>query len=250
MSTPQPLIANDPESSPRRTWRWWDRHRRSAGRAVQIAERHVQVAGRSRSYLPGDQDSMLEAYLLLVRKVRRQGSDATITLRRDDVDVIAAHVGLPSETVIDRLGEMMGATRAQRIAMASLFASGALVIGLVGTAAAAPASGGAVRGVRDTARSADRLERSALDVSSDDDTMPLLLWPAVEDDELSDDAVEPATSGAPPIADQRDELVDLDLDLFLPADDASDDATGESASDPVGVAVEVGLPPVPPLADA
>jgi len=199
---------------------------------VRIGERHVRVGTRAVSFDPLDGTSLLTAYLRLVRRVRRQQSAPEITLRRDDIVVIAEHLASSPEVVIDRLGALMGATRAQRVAMASLFASGALVIGLVGTAAAdapAPSSGLPSGRPRSAAVAAPQ-------VATSDDTLPLVLWdPSVSADEreggISTDA------GEPPIDDDVSAPIDVDLDVVTPADEATDSV------------VETGLPPIPPAAE-
>ena len=96
----------------------------------------ISAGGVSAQFEPLSSTSLLEAYLRLVRSLRRQKSAPTVELRRDDIEVLAAYLQEKGEVVVERLGALMGATRSQRTAMASLFATGAVVIGLVGTAAA------------------------------------------------------------------------------------------------------------------
>lgn len=223
------------ETSPGRPG-WWNRSRLQGRQAVRIGERHVRVGTRAVAFDPLDPTSLLVAYLRLVRRVRRQQSSPEITLRRDDVEVLAEHLASTPEVVLDRLGSLMGATRAQRLAMASLFASGALVVGLVGTAAAeAPVpSAGLPAGLP---LSATVLAAPASS-SSSDDTLPLVLWdgePSVEEREggVSPDA------GDPPVDEVVAPPVEVDLTPTAPIGDA-DPVDG---SDPV---VETGLPPVPP----
>ncbi len=103
---------------------------------VAVGSGVVAAGGVSIVYLPGDADSLLEAYLKLVRTLRRQRKSPAVDLRREDVEALAEHLQLPGEAVVDRLAALMGAGRNQRAAMAGLFASGAVVIGLVGTAVA------------------------------------------------------------------------------------------------------------------
>lgn len=108
----------------------------------------ITAGGVSTVFVPEDSTSLLRSYLLLVRSMRRQKKAPAVDLRREDVDVLATYLGETGESVIMRLGALMGATRTQRTAMASLFASGAVVIGLVGSVAAAgggsvPSSGAA-----------------------------------------------------------------------------------------------------------
>jgi hypothetical protein len=104
----------------------------------------ISAGGVSAPFEPLSSTSLLEAYLRLVRSLRRQKSAPTVELRRDDIEVLAAYLQEKGEVVVERLGALMGATRSQRTAMAGLFATGAVVIGLVGTAAAggpSPATG-------------------------------------------------------------------------------------------------------------
>ncbi len=103
---------------------------------VAVGSGVVAAGGVSVVYLSGDADSLLEAYLKLVRTLRRQRKSPAVDLRREDVEALADHLRLPGEEVVDRLAALMGAGGNQRAAMAGLFASGAVVIGLVGTAVA------------------------------------------------------------------------------------------------------------------
>jgi hypothetical protein len=112
----------------------------------------ISAGGVSAPYEPLSSTSLLEAYLRLVRSLRRQKSAPTVELRRDDIEILAHHLQEAGEVVVERLGALMGATRSQRTAMAGLFATGAVVIGLVGTAAAGgnagPGSGTPTPGTR------------------------------------------------------------------------------------------------------
>lgn len=89
---------------------------------------------------PGDIASLLAAHISLVRRLQPQQREAALLLRRDDVTTLADLLGETATEVIDRLGALMGATRAQRASMAALFAAGALVIGL-GSSGAVTADG-------------------------------------------------------------------------------------------------------------
>ena len=97
----------------------------------------VSTGGVSASFTPHDSTSLLVSYLRLVRRLRNAEEVPSITLRRDDVESLAAYLDLPGERVIERLAGLMGATRVQRRAMVAMFVAGAVVIGLVGTATAA-----------------------------------------------------------------------------------------------------------------
>ena len=108
--------------------------------AVDIVEDGVISAGGVKAvFIPHNETSLLTAYLRLIRTMRRQRKAPMIALRRDDIEVLAAHLEMPGETVVDRLTALMGATLHQRTAIASMFAMGAVVIGLAGaTVAGAP----------------------------------------------------------------------------------------------------------------
>jgi len=100
----------------------------------------ITAGGVSAPFEPLSSTSLLEAYLRLVRSLRRQKSAPAVELRRDDIEILAHYLQEKGEVVVERLGALMGATRSQRTAMAGLFATGAVVIGLVGTAAAGGAT--------------------------------------------------------------------------------------------------------------
>jgi sortase (surface protein transpeptidase) len=98
--------------------------------AVQIANGRLTGNGVSIKFSPGDPTSLLVGYLRLIRSMRRQKKAPAIALRRDDILVLAGHLGVDGAEIVDRLTTLMGATASQRYAMALLFASGAIVIGL------------------------------------------------------------------------------------------------------------------------
>ena len=108
---------------------------------VVVSRGLMTAGGVSTSFAPDDSLSLLRSYLLLIRSMRRQKNAPAVDLRREDVEAIAAYLGEAGEGVVMRLGALMGATRTQRTAMASLFTSGAVVIGLVGSVAAGGSSG-------------------------------------------------------------------------------------------------------------
>lgn len=110
----------------------------------------LMTGGIAQSFTPGDETSLLTSYLRLVRQLRSAERAPAIELRRDDVEVLADHLGQPGESIVDRLGALMGATVAQRRAMAGLFVSGALVIGLAGGSVAAIGLGSGSGGGSDT----------------------------------------------------------------------------------------------------
>jgi len=87
------------------------------------------------TFRDGDPESLLHSYLVLVRQLRGQQREPSITLRSDDICAIADHLGVSSERVLDDLLDRMGATRAQRKRLFALFAMGALSIVATGSVA-------------------------------------------------------------------------------------------------------------------
>ena len=87
------------------------------------------------SFREGDRESLLHSYLVMVRQLRGQPRTPSITLRSADITAIAGHLGASEERVLDDLLERMGATRAQRKALAAMFAVGALTIVATGSIA-------------------------------------------------------------------------------------------------------------------
>lgn len=94
------------------------------------------------TFRDGDRESLLHSYLVLVRQLRGQPRTPTITLRSADITAIAGHLGASEERVLDDLLDRMGATRAQRKALAAMFAVGALTIVATGSIALEFSSGG------------------------------------------------------------------------------------------------------------
>lgn len=107
---------------------------------VEVAPGQVSAGGVVQPVEGTGPDATLTAYLLLVRSLRRQHKAPTVDLRRDDVEVLAGFLAVPPETVVHRLATLMTATQAKRTAMLAVLATGAVVIGLAGTAVAIGAS--------------------------------------------------------------------------------------------------------------
>ncbi len=91
----------------------------------------------------GDRESLLHSYLVLVRQLRGQQREPSITLRSDDICAIADHLGVSEQRVLEDLLDRMGATRAQRKALLAMFALGALSIVATGSIAIDLAPAGA-----------------------------------------------------------------------------------------------------------
>ena len=94
------------------------------------------------AFRAGDPGSLLHSYLVLVRQLRGQQRESTITLRSADISALATHLGSSEERVLDDLLDRMGATRAQRRALAAMFAVGALTIVATGSIALELSSSG------------------------------------------------------------------------------------------------------------
>lgn len=90
----------------------------------------ITAGGVRMGFSPEDPRSLLDAYLRLIRALRNQKRAPAIALRRDDIEALAQELGVSGAEVVDRLTLLMGATAEQRLAMTSLFAAGAMVIGL------------------------------------------------------------------------------------------------------------------------
>jgi hypothetical protein len=103
--------------------------------AVQVSGDVIRAGNASRRFRPGDARGLLTAYLSLIRGVRDQRRARTIELRSADIEALAHYLGLSGSEVVERLAELMGATRTQRATMLTLFGTGALVIGLAGSSA-------------------------------------------------------------------------------------------------------------------
>lgn len=98
-------------------------------RLVLLATGTICAGGLEEVFDPGDLDSVLDAYLRLVARLR--GSDGAVTtLRRDDLIDIADQVGLPRTDVVARVAARLGANDGQRRAMVELYLAGADVVGI------------------------------------------------------------------------------------------------------------------------
>lgn len=100
-----------------------------------IAAGNLVVGPVQATYRTGDRESLLHSYLVLVRQLRGQQREPSITLRSADISALAEHLGVDDERVLDDLLDRMGATRAQRKALVAAFAVGALSIVATGSIA-------------------------------------------------------------------------------------------------------------------
>jgi hypothetical protein len=90
----------------------------------------IATGGVEARFDPSDETSLLDAYLRLIRALRSQQREPMIDLRRNDVEALAIYLGDSGDSMVERLGALMGATRGQRSSMSKMFVAGALVIGL------------------------------------------------------------------------------------------------------------------------
>lgn len=209
--------------------------------SVSISDDGVIRSGPAeRRFRPGDETALLTAYLALVRSMRRE-RDATIVLRRDDIDVLATHLRQPGSVVLDRLLSIMGSSRTQRSAVLALFATGVMVIGLASSVAAGGDLGPtAARTAPAEARSAGRADA------------PFTLTP-IEDGftgTATSSGPTPAVGAVRAVSDQRDDVVGVAratplLDLGSPAPPPDVSTQSGTAAAPVTVG-----PPQQALGDA
>jgi hypothetical protein len=144
------------------------------------------------TYRSGDRESLLHNYLVLVRQMRGQQREPSITLRNADITALAEHLGTSEERILDDLLDRMGATRAQRKALLAMFAIGALSIVATGSVALELAPAGA-------------LAQSATDSPAAVVTSPVATAavadvvdrPAVSDAPASSEVAAPAVAVAP-----------------------------------------------------
>jgi len=103
---------------------------------VAIDDGLIRAGSRTAAFDRTQPETLLRNYLRLVRRARSQQRDPEISLRREDIDALAEYLGVPAESVLNRLATLMGSSRTQRTTMLAAFASGALLVGLAGSAAA------------------------------------------------------------------------------------------------------------------
>jgi hypothetical protein len=103
---------------------------------VVISANRISAGGVHEDFDNSDPQALLSAYLTLVRTLRRQKRAPVVDLRRDDVEVLAGFMKAPNETVVHQLATLMHATQTKRTAMVGVLATGAVVVGLVGSVAA------------------------------------------------------------------------------------------------------------------
>jgi hypothetical protein len=96
----------------------------------------LRTADIARHFTPGATDGLLAAYLQLVRDVRHVPEGSAVPVRRDDVEVLAWHLGADAASVLDRLAALVGATGTERHSLVGLFAAGAAVLVLTAGAVA------------------------------------------------------------------------------------------------------------------
>lgn len=101
---------------------------------LEIDGGRIAAGGYAVEFTVGDSTSLLLAYLTLVRRLRGGDHPAAIDLRRSDIELIAEQLQITADEVIDQFGAVTGARGFERKAMSGMFAGGAEVVGLTGTA--------------------------------------------------------------------------------------------------------------------
>lgn len=111
---------------------------------VVITAGRVSAGGVHLDYEETSEEALIQAYMALVRQLRRQKRTPIVDLRRDDLDVLSEYMQQPRESVVHRIANLMNATQRKRTAMVGALSTGVAIVGLVGTAAAVdgPASEG------------------------------------------------------------------------------------------------------------
>jgi transcriptional regulator with XRE-family HTH domain len=99
---------------------------------IDLAEGTVGAAGVTRSFDPEDRTGLLVAYLELVRELRDEPHALTLSLRRDDIEILATALNLDGPIVVERLGALMGSTALQQRVAAAAFSLGRPAIVLPG----------------------------------------------------------------------------------------------------------------------
>jgi hypothetical protein len=117
---------------------------------VVVSASRVSAGGVDEAVEGEAPEAVLTAYLTLVRTLRRQKKSPVVDLRHDDVEVLAGYLQQPQATVVHQLATLMNATQAKRTALISVLATGAIVLGLVGTAVAVGGSDTAPPATPDT----------------------------------------------------------------------------------------------------
>jgi hypothetical protein len=110
---------------------------------VDLAEGIIQAGGHRARFDPAADDAVELAYLKLVRRMRDVHREPSFVLRSDDVEALAAVLRRDAVAVLDRLGELMGATVTQRRSMVTSFLAGALLIAVATSAVALGSDDGA-----------------------------------------------------------------------------------------------------------
>lgn len=147
-----------------------------AGRAaLEIRPGGLLVIGKATArHDPDDPTSLLTTYLTMVRRLRGQRRAVSIVLRRDDITMLADALGRSAVDVVEQLGSLMGATRSQRAAMATMFAAGALVIGLSASGVTGSSAAGAAASAPTVIPSGDSPSAAAAERPSAARFAPLL----------------------------------------------------------------------------
>ena len=203
----------------------------------------------------GDQASLLHNYLMLIRQLRGEQRQQRLTLRGADISALADHLGTSEQTVLGDLLDLMGATRAQRMALFTLFAAGALTIVATGSIALNLLPTGAAAERAHATEAAVAAEGLAPSTVTDALVTEVAVPPvtSVMSDHPAIGSVVSVTAGATDFAEAIASTLAVPAQLVSPTDPGSPDASAvEVAAQPVeGVAddgsiVAVAQPPVPP----
>jgi hypothetical protein len=165
---------------------------------IDLAAGVIQAGGHRASFDPAADDAIELAYLRLVRRMRDVHREPAFVLRSDDVEALAVVLRRDAVTVLDRLGELMGATVTQRRSMVTAFLAGALLIA-VATGSVALGGDDGPAPTPEAPVAADRFEPTADGGRTTADATAPATDDAVDDDagtETAPPTDEPAGTGA------------------------------------------------------
>jgi len=197
------------------------------------------------SFRDDDPTSLLHNYLVLIRQLRGQQREPQLTLRGEDISALAQHLDTSETAVLGDLLDLMGATRAQRKALFSLFAAGALIIVATGSVALNLSSDGAAAELAPV----ELVAAAAPEAPAMAQTTTVIETPTTEPEEFGLEPVMAIAYGGTEWA----SAVELSTSV-APATTTSDDEAvtsgtpgpGEGVADD-GSTVAVAPPPVPPV---
>ena len=97
-------------------------------RAIHIEGDVISAGSVSVKWYSNHIDDILVAFLEVIRRARGDAESEVTGFRRIDIDVLAQHLDMSGEDVLDALSALLGATKTRSASMAHLYTTGAGVI--------------------------------------------------------------------------------------------------------------------------